>query len=51
MPNLNNQRWYRFVDTNLPGDLAIMDEAAMPALTDPHHYFVAARTTVVLVAR
>ncbi|NOS88651.1 MAG: glycogen debranching protein GlgX [Methylococcaceae bacterium] len=51
LPNLNNQRWYRFVDTNLPGDLAIMDEAHMPALTDPHHYFVAARTTVVLVAR
>jgi isoamylase len=51
LPLLNHQKWYRFIDTSLPGDLAIMDDEKLQVLGDQSHYLVGARTVVVLISR
>jgi pullulanase/glycogen debranching enzyme len=51
LPNLNNQKWHRFIDTSLPGELAIMDDENLQVLGDQDHYLIGARTVVVLIGR
>ena len=51
LPHRNHQKWYRFIDTSLPGDLAIMDNEKLQVLGDQSHYLVGARTVVVLIGR
>jgi isoamylase len=51
LPGLNNRKWHRFVDTSLPGELAIMDEANLQVLDNQDHYLTGARTVVVLIGR
>ncbi|MEQ1637483.1 MAG: glycogen debranching protein GlgX [Methylococcales bacterium] len=50
LPNLSYQNWYRFIDTSLPGELAIMDDADFQVLQDQNQYLVGARTVVVLIS-
>ncbi|MDD2659274.1 MAG: glycogen debranching protein GlgX [Methylococcales bacterium] len=51
IPNLNNKKWRRFIDTSLPGEIAIIDNENLQALDDQDHYMVGARTVVVLIGR
>jgi glycogen operon protein len=51
LPPLNHQKWHRFIDTGLPGELAIMDDEQLQVLGDQSHYLVSARTVVVLIGR
>lgn len=51
LPNLHEQQWYRFIDTHLPDDSAILEETNLKLLDDQHHYLVGARTVVVLISR
>jgi len=51
LPKLDNQKWYRFIDTSLSGELAIMDNENLELLCAQEHYLVAARTVVVLISR
>lgn len=48
LPILNQQKWYRFIDTSLPDDLAIMDDDKLQIIDD-QHYLVEGRTVVVLI--
>lgn len=49
LPNLNNQKWHRFVDTSLPGESAILESSNLEKIAAQHQYLVAARTVVVLI--
>ncbi len=51
LPNLSHQKWHRFIDTSLPGELAIMDDENLQILDDQSHYPMGARTVVVLIGR
>ena len=51
LPKLDNQKWYRFIDTSLSGELAIMDNENLELLCAQEYYLVAARTVVVLISR
>ena len=51
LPPLNHQKWHRFIDTGLPGELAIMDDEQLQVVGDQSHYLVGARTVVVLIGR
>lgn len=51
LPNLNNKRWHRFIDTSLPGELAIMDDENLQVIGDQDQYLIGARTVVVLIGR
>ncbi|MEI6066314.1 MAG: glycogen debranching protein GlgX [Methylococcaceae bacterium] len=51
LPTLNNQKWCRFIDTSLPGELAIMDDENLHVLVDQSHYLIGARAAVVLIGR
>jgi len=51
LPGFNHQKWYRFIDTSLPGELAIMDDEKLQVLGDQSYYLVNARTVVVLIGR
>jgi hypothetical protein len=46
-----NQKWYRFIDTSLQGELAIMDDENLQVLGDQDYYLIGARTVVVLIGR
>ncbi|MEQ1557944.1 MAG: glycogen debranching protein GlgX [Methyloglobulus sp.] len=51
LPTPSNQKWHRFIDTSLPGELAIMDNNALAVLNDQHCYRVMDRSVVVLISR
>ncbi len=51
LPKSSNQKWHRFIDTSLPGELAIMDNNALAVLNDQHCYRVMDRSVVVLISR
>lgn len=51
LPYLKKKKWYRFVDTSLPDDLAITDNENFAVLVDQFHYFVKGRSVVVLVGQ
>ncbi|MFA6072388.1 MAG: alpha-amylase family glycosyl hydrolase, partial [Janthinobacterium sp.] len=51
LPNLDNLNWYRFIDTSLPGEIAIMDDENLQKIDDQDHYLIGARTVVVLIGR
>lgn len=47
----NGKKWYRFIDTSLPGELAIMDNNDLVLLDDQHYYQVSDRAVIVLIGR
>jgi len=49
LPYLSHKKWYRFVDTSLAGDAAILDQDNLEKVTDQYHYQVLARSVVVLI--
>jgi isoamylase len=49
LPNLNNQKWHRFIDTSLPGELAIIENNDVKVLGDQYCYTVNGRSVVVLL--
>jgi isoamylase len=51
LPNLNKQKWHRFIDTSLPGELTIMNDENLQVLGDQSYYLIGARTVVVLIGR
>jgi glycogen operon protein len=51
LPNLNNQKWYRFIDTSLQGEQTILDDENLQVLGNQDHYLIGARTVVVLIGR
>ncbi|MDD2723166.1 MAG: glycogen debranching protein GlgX [Methylovulum sp.] len=51
LPPLKHKKWHRFIDTSLPGELAIMEDEQLPVLDDQDHYLVGARTVLVLIGR
>jgi isoamylase len=51
LPDLNDQKWHRFIDTSLPGELAILDDENFQALGDQSLYLVGGRSVVVLISR
>jgi len=51
LPGLNDQKWHRFIDTSLPGELAIMDDENLQALGDQSLYLIGGRSVVVLISR
>ncbi len=50
LPVLNQQKWHRFIDTSLPGDLAIVDDDQLPLMEDQYCYPIGARSVAVLIA-
>jgi isoamylase len=51
LPNLNNKKWYRFIDTNLLGENAILENTNLEALIVQNQYDVSGRSVVVLIGR
>ena len=50
LPRLDRSRWYRFVDTSLDWDDAIMEPEKLKALDDPDVCHVAGNSVIVLIA-
>jgi isoamylase len=50
-PTRPSQRWYRAIDTSLPGGLDFADPGEEIPIDPPDHYIANPRTTVVLLAR
>ena len=51
LPDLNDQKWHRFIDTSLAGELAIMDDENLQVLGDQGLYLIGGRSVVVLISR
>lgn len=49
LPELNDKKWHRFIDTSLPGEFAILESSNLENLAVQHQYLVEARTVVVLI--
>jgi glycogen operon protein len=51
LPSLAGQKWYRAIDTSLPGPNDFVDPGDEIPLDPTDHYIANSRSTVVLIAR